>query len=67
VLRVDVVGDEAFLSIGTFDETHQTQTFKQAAQINVDVASLIDALVAGLDDHARLHERMSTRGVGDAG
>jgi hypothetical protein len=61
VLRVDVVGDEAFLSIGTLEETYLSEYFEQTAQIKVDVASLIDALVAGQSDHARLHERRSNR------
>lgn len=44
VLGVEVMGDEVFLTIATYEETNDTSTFTNKATICVDMGVLLKAL-----------------------
>jgi hypothetical protein len=59
MLAIDVVGDIAFLAIGTMEETFDVIQFTAKEQIAVDWNGLIDALVsASAHDRRDLDRRM---------
>ena len=44
ILQVAQIGDIVFLDIGTFDETHDTSTFKPTGRIGLKRSALMAAL-----------------------